>query len=410
MNKRFVRAALMACLLGSAAAIATALPLTPAIAKPSGPSVSAAVAKLLKPAQDAMIAKDFAGAMLLIKQAQALPDLTPFDTYSINNFLASAALGTNDYATADTAYEAMAESPALPDTDKATTMHNATLLANQFKHYDKTIKYGTAYLALVTPADPAIIAAMAQSYYFLNDFTNAAALAQKSIDATPAGQPPSRAALEIKLSSQIKAKQNDAADLTLEQIVTYYDDPEEWAQVIELSFTVKPIKDLEALFMYRLIPAAHAKGAADDYKTAASLALTNGYPVEAEALLEAGGLPVGADVRGRAAADRKTVDSFVAIAAKGANGELDLKAAETLYGYGRYADAEAAARRALQKGGAKVSANEANMVLAQALAMQGKNADAAAALNAIANPSPGTGKAQHLWLLFANRKYAAAAH
>jgi tetratricopeptide (TPR) repeat protein len=416
MNMRFARAALVACLLGSAAAVALTAPLTPALAKSSGPTVSPAVGKLLQPAQVAMQAGDNAGAMVLIKQAQALPDQTAFDTYTINNFLANAAIALKDYVTADTAYEAMAESPALPDADKPTTLHNAILLANDQKHYDKVIKYGTAFNALGGAPDATVIAAMAQAYYFTNDFADAATFAQKSVDLTPAGQPPNRGALEIKMGAQIKAKNTDAAMATLETILTYYDDPDEWGQLVDVSLGVKGIKDIEALHIYRLRLATHASGTPDGFTVPAALALAVGYPVEAQAFLDAG-IAAGkversskqyAEASSRAATDRKTIASFEQTAAKG-SGELDLRLAETLYGYGRYADSAAAARRALQKGGAKNDPNEANLVLGEALLRQGDTAGAVAAFNALKNPTPGQAKVAHIWLLLANRKTAAAA-
>ncbi|HEY0107261.1 MAG TPA: hypothetical protein VGB91_14365, partial [Rhizomicrobium sp.] len=106
MNKRIFRAGLVACLLSAASTLA----LSPAVAADSGVKVSPAVGKLLGPAQKLLQAKDYAGALALIKQAQAVPDQTPTDTYEINDFLANAALGLADYATADAAYEPMAES------------------------------------------------------------------------------------------------------------------------------------------------------------------------------------------------------------------------------------------------------------------------------------------------------------
>ena len=406
MNMRFARAAFVACLLGSAAALTITAPLTPALAKPSGPTVSPAVGKLLQPAQVAMQAGDNAGALVLIKQAQALPDQTPFDTYTINNFLANAAIALKDYATADAAYEAMAESPAMPDADKPTTLHNAMLLAGDQKHYDKVIKYGTAFNALGGAPDPTVIGAMAQAYYFTNDFANATAFAQKSVDLTPAGQPPNRGALEIKLGAQIKAKQMDAAMETLETIVTYYNDADEWGQLTMTSLGVKGIKDFEALHIYRLAITSKAKLAPEDYNTAVALALTTGYPVEADAIANAagGGAKQAAEARTRAAADRKTIAGFEKTAAASPDGQLDMKLAETLYGYGRYADAAAAARRALQKGGAKVNADETNMVLGESLLQTGDKAGAIAAFNNVKG-SAAMQRAAHIWLLWANRKY-----
>ncbi len=412
MNKRFVRAALVACLLGSAAAFAVTAPLTPAYAKASGPTVSGPVGKLLQPAQVAMAANDFAGALVLIKQAQALPDQTPYDTYKINEFAGNVYIKQNDHVNADIAFEAMANSPALDQVtpeEKANTLRIAALLAPEHKHFAEGTEFAKAFIALGGAADPLVLASLAQAYYYSNDFANAETTANQIIAATPPGQPPNRSGLEILFGTQIKANKQDLAIKTLEQIVTYYDDPDEWSQLINVSLGTKGIKDFEALHVYRLRPVTKASGHPDDYKVASSLALSLGYPVEAEAILQAGGQPVPADVRGRAAQDRKTIDSFVAIAQKAPTGELDVKAAETLYGYGRYADAEAAARRALQKGGAKTNANEANMVLGQALALQGKTAEAVAAFNALSNPSPGAARSQQLWLLYANRKYAAAA-
>jgi len=67
-----------------------------------------------------------------------------------------------------------------------------------------------------------------------------------------------------------------------------------------------------------------------------------------------------------------------------------------------------AARRGLGKGGAKADANEANLLIGMALAMQGNNADAQAALNNVKG-TPATMKTAHLWSLYAGRKYATAA-
>jgi len=413
MNMRFARAALFVCLMGTASAFALTISTAPAIAaKATGPAVSAAVGKLLQPAQKLLEAKDYKGALDLIKQAQALPDQTDYDKYTINNFLANASIATADYATADTAYEAMAESPALPDADKSSTLHNATLLATQAKHYDKATKYGAAYIALGGPPDATILGTLAQAYYFSNDFANAEAMAQKALDATPAGQAPNRMALDIKLSAQIKAKKEADALATLETTVTYYDDADDWGQIIDNSMGVHGIKDMEALHIYRLRLVAHASGQPADYTLPANLALSPGVSLPAEAVgyLEAGHVG-GADLgkaQAAAARDRAVLPQFEVLAKK-SGGDVMLKLAETYYGYGRYADAVTAAQAAIAKGGPKMDPNEANMLIGESLLQQGRTADAVAAFNALKNPSPGYAKGQHVWLLFANRKYATAA-
>lgn len=428
MTKRFVRAALTACLLSSATALcmtAATAPAFAAAAKPTGPSVSAPVGKLLQPAQKAMEANDYATALTNIKAAQALPDQTPFDTYKINEFLGNVYIKQNDHVNAEVAFSAMADSPSLgdvPPEEKANTLRIAALLATEQKHYANGVKYAKAFLALGGAPDPLVLTSLSEAYYYSNDYANAETIASQIVAATPPGQAPNRGGLEVLFGSQLKAKKQDEAVKTLEQIVTYYDDPDEWGQLIDVSLGVKGIKDFEALHMYRLRAVVKATPHEEDFTVAAALALSVGYPVEADAFLQAG-LSAGvvansgknaqqiSEARGRAATDRKTLDSFAGIAAKSPSGELDLKLAETYYGYGRYADAVTAARRALQKGGAKSNPNEANMVLGEALLRQGDMAGATAAFNAVSAPTPGMAKVQHLWLLYAGNKYAlAAAH
>jgi hypothetical protein len=210
MKTRFVRAALAVCLLGSAAVLATASSVSPSVAaEPAGPKVSPPVGKLLTGAKKLMEAKDFAGALVLIKQAQALPDQTPIDSYEINDFLAITAFNLNDHATADTAFEAMADSPAMPDAEKAGTLHNAALFATEAKHYDKAIKYGKALIAMGGPADAPVLGVLSQAYYFTNDFADAEAAALQSIAATAPGAAPNRGALAIALSSELKRNDRD---------------------------------------------------------------------------------------------------------------------------------------------------------------------------------------------------------
>lgn len=431
MKTTSVRAALAVCLLSSAAMLMSAPAYamgggapdsSPAPARASGTEqkVSAAVGKLLLPASKLMTANDFAGALVLVKQAQALPDQTATDTYKINEFLGNIYVHENDHVNAELAYIAMAESPALADTapdEHANTLRIASLLSTEQKHYDQGIKYAMAFLALGKD-DPLVLSSLAQAYYYKNDFANAVTTAQKVIAVTPAGTAPNRGALEILFGSQLKAKQQDAAMGTLETIVTYYDDPDEWGQVVDVSLGTKGIKDVDALHMYRLRIVTHATGHSDDYTVAAAIAIGLGYPVEADAILQAGQGKIDsnaknnaqiAEARSRAAKDRATLAGFDAVARKSPTGEFDLKLAETYYGYGRYAEAAEAAQRALTKGGAKADPNEANMVLGEALIMQGKTAEAVAAFNAVHNASPGLTRAQHIWLIYANRKYGAAA-
>ena len=419
MKKSLVRAALAVCLLGSLGAASIALSPVALAATPTGPVVSKPVAVLLGAAQKLMVAGDYTTAKATVLQAQALPDKTPVDDYEVNNFLGNIAIKLNDHPSADAAFEAMAESAAIPDADKPATFRIATLLSNEARHFDKAIKYGKAFVALNGPPDDLVLATMSQAYYYLNDYANAESYAAQAIAATPAGKAPNQTAYEVKFGSQVKQKKNAEAIQTLELMATNFSDPSDWAQLIDTSFVGKGMKDIDALMLYRLRIATKATTSAEDYGVMAALTLQIGYPAEAQAMLEAG-IAAGklsnsgktaaqlGEARGRVAKDRATLPSFDAMATKSANGELDVKLAETYYGYGRYADAEAAARRGLGKGGAKTDANEANMVIGISLAMQGKNTDAIVAFDNVKGGSATLARAAHLWSLYAGRRTVAA--
>jgi tetratricopeptide (TPR) repeat protein len=425
MRTTLSRAAFAACLLGTAAVVgSSSAAFAAAEAKPAPEAkVSPAVGKLLDGAGKLMAVKDYAGAMVLIKQAQAVPDQTPFDTYKVNNFLGIDAFNLNDHATADVAFEAMADSPAMPDAEKVATLHNAVLLASEAKHYDKATKYADTFFAAGGTPDATLLAVLSQDYFRLNDFAKAEATALKSIAATAAGTAPNRGALEIALASQLKQNRAGDALKTLETIVTFYNEPDEWGQLIDVSLGsvgTKNIKSIDALQVYRLLLATKATGAPDDWTSIAEVALQTGYPAEAQAALEAG-IAAGklstsgktatqhAEARSRVAKDRVSLSTFEAAATKSASGELDVKLAETYYSYGRYADVVTAARRGLAKGGPKTDANEANLLIGMALAMQGNNADAVTALNNVKGASAAVMKAAHLWSVYAGRKYTPAA-
>ncbi len=88
-----------------------------------------------------------------------------------------------------------------------------------------------------------------------------------------------------------------------------------------------------------------------------------------------------------------------------------MQLAEDYYGYGRYSDAEAAARRAIAKGGMK-DPPEAHMVLGMALVGLGRHGDAVQAFQH-ASGTPAATKIAHLWQVYAQSKSqpaSAAAH
>src|SRR6185312_1858184 len=405
-------------------AIAASLAITASFATPGYAAgqkageqkVSKELAKPLVAAQKAMKDNDLATALTNVKEADAMPNLTDFDKFTIQEFYANIYIGQKDYANAAVAYEKMADSPALPAEKKKNVLTNAVLLDSNANKIDNMKRYGTQLEAL-GPLDPKVVGPLAVAYYNSGDTAKAQQLAQQELArAQAAGEPPQQGILDIVARTQLKSNDMAASSKTLETLVTTYGDPNDWAQLIDIAFGTKGIHDIEALHLYRLRVLTNAKTSVEDYATMAAVADQLSYPVEEVTFLEHGmqtGVVTASDKAGarlgaarpKAAKDKATIGEFEGIAKARKTGDYDVKLAETYYGYGRFADAADAATRAMTKGGLK-DPSEAPMVLGEALAAQGKNAEAADAFNKASGAV--WPHIAHLWVVYTQRKYTTA--
>jgi hypothetical protein len=405
MKTNFVRAACVAVLMSTAAVIA----MTPATA---ADKVSAAVGKPLGEASKDLQAKDYAGALAAVQQAQAVPDQTPYDTYMINKFLAIVQIEMKDMPAATKPAEDAADSPAMPDEDKKDMLHNALLLASNAQDYAKVVAYGQK-LEQMNALDDQTAAMTAVAYYNQKDVANAKLYAQKAIDtAKAAGKQPNEAALQIVMSSQAQTDQG-AAEATLEQIVVAYNRPDDWDELVGVSLGTKGLSNADALNMYRLLHIQGAMKTADDYNYMGNLADSARNYVEERNALQAGVAagkisagPALSKARGQAASDEKIISQAIAAAEKSKKGEDDMLIAQDLWGYGRYAEVESIATAAKAKGGLK-DPGEANVLIGMAQIAQGKYDQGIATLGQV-NGNAARMRTAHLWTLYAQAKQKAA--
>jgi hypothetical protein len=399
MKSSTLRAALTATLLLGAATGALA-------ADAKAPKISNSVLKPLSAAQTASNKKDYPAALAAIEDAKKVSDRTPYDDLMINRFSMSIHVGAQDMAAADVDAEAAADTdPAvIPDADKAAVYKPALQLALNAKHYDKAAKYAKLYAATTPPPSAADQGLITQALYLGGDYAGATALAQKNVDAAKAaGQKPQRNDLDIIMSAQVKQKDEPGAENTLEQLVQYYNTPEDWGQILGVSLGTKGMTDIDYIYAGRLMLASGAKTTSVDGQLVGSTANKSGLYGDAEAFQKIGGPAPDA----REAADKKSFASQIAAGAK-QGGEYNVKTAEAAYGYGMYADAEKMARDAKTKGGTK-DPIEADMVIGQSQAAQGKFADAATTFAGITAPNPARARIVRLWGYYAKAKSAPAA-
>jgi hypothetical protein len=403
MKRTLLRAGLAASLMLGAAALTA-----PAAFAAKQPPMTAAVNKSLATAQKLYGNKDYAGALAEIQKAQAVSNPKPYDTLMINRFMMQVQIALKDLNAADVAAEAAADldPEVIPDDQKEAVYKPALQLALNSKHYDKALKYAKLLEAMPTPQDAQFQSLIMQAHYFGGDQEGAKAMAQKHIDAAKAaGQKPNRNDYDVIMSAQVKAKDEAGAEATLEQLVADYNDPEDWKQLISVSYGQKGIRDIDALYLGRLMFLVEPTPPANDASIVGGVASKMGFYGDAMKAQQAGatGFP---DANANAQKDKASIQQQIAAGAK-QNGTYNVKLAEALYGYGMYAEAETAARAAESKGGV-ADPTEVPMVLGMTLAAQNKYQESLDQFAKVQGGGPATPRIVRMWTYYVKSKMGPA--
>ncbi|MEO8300529.1 MAG: hypothetical protein ABI608_01980 [Rhizomicrobium sp.] len=399
MTNKFLIAAVSASFLFGASAMAADAP------KP--PKLTAAVQKALSETQKATGAKDYPAALAALEKAKAVSGPTPYDTLMINRFAMTIHLGMNDMAAAGVDAEAAADvdPAAIPDVDKGAVYKAALQLAVNAKHADKAMKYAKLFLATTPPPTAQDVGLATMAIYQGGDYAGATAIAQKNIEsATAAGQKPALSDLQIIMNAQVKQNEQAGAEKTLESLVANYGQQQDWNQLMAVGLTTKGMRDIDYIYMGRLMLLQGGTISGTDASLVGSAANSNklGLYGDAGAMQKFGGPAPDP----RAVADKASLPKQIADGAK-SDGEYNIKTAEAVYGYGDYAQAETLARAAKTKPGVK-DPTEPDMVIAMSLAAQGKYAEAAPLFDGIKQSNPASARVVRLWTYFVKSKASPA--
>ena len=403
------RAALAALLAGTASATAIVMSVPAEAARaPAGPTIDRKILEPLVEAQKAFNAMDYATAVTKGMEADAaVAEKSPHETYQVSKILALAHLQQQKLPEAMPYFDRAIASGAMPAEENAFMYRMAMLLNYNAKDYAKAVQYGSQ-AAAAAPLDDQGNLVLTQSYYFANDFAGAERFAQQIIAAkTSAGEKPDRALLDTLYNAQLK--QNKTAEMTdtLGQIVLAEPTPENWTRLIDQAFRGSPTEG-QIVNIYRLKMRTNAM-TAQDYRAMATASAQLGLGTEAKATLEKGlaaNLVNQAEVRDLlmqstniAAKEAASIAEFEKLAAASPNGETDIKLGETLLTLGRKAEAEAAIRRGIQKGGLKDAPN-AQLLLAIVLLDNGKKDEAVQILDQL-RQNPAIATAAMAWKTYA---------
>lgn len=417
MNRVKSFALASAIALGLSTGVAALIPASAVAAEASANKITTkAVAVPMKKAQEAIQAKQWDTALAEIKKAQAAEKKTPFEAYQIDEFLAYVLIQQKKYSEAANVYERMLNSGFVPEAQRDERMKTLANLAFQVKDYKKSADWSKRSLER-NPNQLDMGQLLAQSYYLLNDFPNAAASMQKVIQqAERAGKKPEENWLQIVLSSHFKANNKDGVASALKQVVRYYPNAEYWENLLDIYRRKNANDDRIVLGYYRLMDEVGALKDKGDIVEMAQLAMDAGMPGEAESVVERSiekGVLKSDDkteqgrydrllsgAKKQATADRASLDQLAQEAEKASQGQALVGLGQAYFSYGRYDEAIAAFEKGIKKGGV-LDADEAQILLGIAYMRKGQKDQARQAFRAIKDDSKWN-ELSDLWLIRAN--------
>ena len=209
-------------------------------------------------------------------------------------------------------------------------------------------------------------------------------------------------------SAAYKAGDNDAMRGALEKLVSDYNRPEYWGNLLQIAEASKGLKDHQTLDVFRLRLVTGSMKRPDDYVTAAEMALEFGSAAEAANIVQKG---IDAKVltgdrvtkllntaKAQAAADAANFDKNAAAAAKAKTGDDAVKLGEELWGAGRAPDAITEIQQGIQKG--VTDKDNAQIRLGLAYFAAGQKPAALNAFNAVSKQNANDAMIAHLWTIY----------
>lgn len=412
-----LRAALRASILTAAVAAAFGLQtdvaggLGWATAFAQTEQVRAEIGKPLQAARDLIKAQKFKEALAKLREAEAVPNRTPYENFVLEQMRASAASQAGDYEQAIKSFQALIASGRLPEAEQGRYAANVAGLYYRAKDYGNAANWAARALK-ANPGDQTTRTLMIQSYYLAGDYAAASREALADIQAAErAGQTPPED--KLQLLANVAARNSgdkNAYIAALERLVAYYPKREYWADLLRRIESKPGFSSRLTLDVLRLKLATKTMNGATDYFEMAQLALQEGQAAEAKRVLDegfaAGVLGKGPEAerhqRLRALANQRASEAPQALAAAEADavtakdGAALVRIGLAYSALGQHDKGIALIEQGIARGGLKRQ-HDANLHLGMALLRAGQKGRAAQVLKSVGG-NDGTADLARLWL------------
>jgi hypothetical protein len=407
----------LACGLALAGTAGAATPAPDAAASQPADAVRPEFATIFNAAQDLLLKQGKApDALAKIREAEALPNLSPYEQYLIVRVKAPAEYAANDYPASIADFEKLLPDSRLASADRAPLLRVLINMLVDQKQWAKAAQWFPQYFAAAGD-DPRMRELQAEVLYRVPDYPAAAKALQAIIDAeAAAGHAPTEKQLRLLLSAQSQDGDDKGREATLERLAITYPKADVWREITSrAAASSTKLSDREYVDVYRLKTAAFDGTPDGERLSYAALAQRAGYPGEAKRVLEEG--KAHDAFKGNDAAEANKLLAAVTKAAaadrqQAAANEASARSAKdgnALVGQGLLAavDGDAAhgaqlIQQGIDKGGLK-SVDDARLHLGYAQYLAGDYAAATRTFQAIA-PTGNTGALAHAWVLLAQSK------
>ena len=391
----------------------------PAASQPDN-AVPAAFAAPFNAAQELLKGGNAAGALAKLKEAEALPDQTPYEKYLILRVKAPAEYSTSNNVAAGADFEALLASPLLPAEDRPIMLKFVAEILYTSEQYGKAAAAIQRYID-AGGNEQQLKDLLPQAQYAAKDYAAAAKGFRAQVDATiAAGRVPSDKTLRFLVSAYLGEKDDAGYVSGLELLAVHYPKPDYWRELIGRAREVDNFSDRLTLDVYRM--KVQIFGHVDDRERInyAALAARAGYPGEAKKVLDdafANKPFTGADLSDATKLRpeiNKSAANDLAQASANEKGALAGKDGNALVAQGLLeVTQDNAAKGAdliaqgIARGGLR-QPEEAKLHLGYAQVRAGRDADALKTFQSVTGPN-GTASLAHVWILYLQSRQAAAA-
>jgi hypothetical protein len=283
---RFLITLVIAFLLGSIA-VAQDKPPAGQDKPPAGPTVRPEVGKPLQAAIELLKGKRAKEALARAKEAQAVPNKTPYETYLVSRVLGQAAASAGEPATAAAALESAAASSAAPEAERRQMLALAISQYYALKDYSKSAALASRYLQ--GGPDKSIRTIHVQSLYLGGQYAAAAREIAADVEAVEAsGKAPPEEELQLLANAYLQSKDNLHYTRAMEKLVAYYPKRDYWLNVVHSVVTRPGFNERLAIDVARFKLEVGIMRNAGEYLDLAQLTMIEGFPAEAVRVIDKG--------------------------------------------------------------------------------------------------------------------------